>query len=181
MVRLNRLTTKGGDKGETSLGDGSRVRKDSARIYAIGAVDESNAAIGLLRLSSEGEADAILARVQNDLFDIGADLCRPGNQAGALRISESQITRLESEIKHLTDALPPLDSFVMPGGPNGGAHAHLARTIVRRAERDVAHLLSEDPTSTTVLIYLNRLSDLLFALARTFSHSEPLWKPGATQ
>lgn len=181
MVRLNRLTTKGGDKGETSLGDNSRVRKDSPRIHAIGSVDEANAAIGMLRLVTTGDADAMLARIQNDLFDAGADLCQPGNRHDALRVTTSQINRLEAEIKDLTSTLPPLTSFVFPGGPNGSAQAHVARTVVRRAERDVATLLTEDPANEAVLIYLNRLSDLLFALARTFAQGETLWQPGATR
>lgn len=181
MVRLDRLVTKGGDKGETSLGDGSRVRKDSARIQAIGAVDEANAAIGLLRLSTTGEADEILARVQNELFDVGGDLCFPENEKKSLRISQTQISRVETETEQLVSMLPPLTSFVIPGGENGGAYAHLARTIVRRAERDVAHLLAEESANEAVLVYLNRLSDLLFALGRTLTHADPLWKPGATQ
>ena len=181
MVRLDRLVTKGGDKGETSLGDGSRVRKDSARINAIGAVDEANAAIGLLRLSTTGEVDKILARVQNELFDVGGDLCFPESEKKALRISQTQINRIESETEQLVNMLPPLTSFVIPGGKNGGAYAHLARTIVRRAERDVAHLLTQEAANGDVLIYLNRLSDLLFALGRSLTHAEPLWKPGATQ
>lgn len=181
MVYLDRLTTKGGDKGETSLGDNSRVRKDSLRIHAIGDVDEANAAIGMVRLVTTGEADAILARIQNDLFDVGADLCQPGNNTDALRVTTTQIERLEAETKQLTSQLPPLRSFVFPGGRNGSAQAHVARTIVRRAERDVTSLLVEDPASTAVLVYLNRLSDLLFALARTLAQEEPLWRPGATQ
>lgn len=181
MVRLDRLTTKGGDKGETSLGDGSRVRKDSTRIRAMGAVDETNAAIGLLRLSTSGEIDAILERVQNELFDVGADLCFPQPQDGGLRISASQIGRLEAEIKNLTDALPPLKSFVFPGGANGSAHAHLARTIARRAECEVVHLVAQEPVNEAVIVYLNRLSDLLFAVGRTIACADPLWKPGATQ
>ena len=181
MVHLDRLTTKGGDKGETSLGDNSRVRKDSPRIQAIGAVDEANAAIGMMRLVTIDEIDAMLARIQNDLFDVGADLCWPGSTQDALRITSTQIDRLEAEIKQLTSQLPPLTSFVFPGGPNGSAQAHVARTIVRRAERDVTSLLAADPTSKTVLVYLNRLSDLLFALARTLGCEEPLWQPGATQ
>lgn len=181
MVRLDRLTTKGGDKGETSLGDHSRVRKDSLRLHAIGTVDEANAAIGMVRLATTGEADAILARIQNDLFDVGADLCWPGNHTNALRITASQIERLEDEIKHLTSLLPPLNSFILPGGPHGSAQAHMARTIVRRAERDVTSLLAESPSSASVLIYLNRLSDLLFALARVLAQEEQLWRPGATQ
>lgn len=181
MVHLDRLTTKGGDKGETSLGDHSRVRKDSPRIHAIGAVDEANAAIGMVRLVTTGETDAILARIQNDLFDVGADLCQPGHRADALRVTITQIDRLEAETKQLTSQLPPLTSFIFPGGPNGSAQAHVARTIVRRAERDVTSLLTEDPASKAVLVYLNRLSDLLFALARTLAREEPLWQPGATQ
>lgn len=181
MVRLDRLVTKGGDKGETSLGDGSRVAKDSARIHAIGSVDEANAAIGLLRLSTTGEADLILSRIQNELFDVGGDLCFPESEKKQLRISQAQISRVESETEKLVNSLPPLTSFVIPGGENGSAQAHMARTIVRRAERDVAHLLAQEPANGDVLVYLNRLSDLLFALGRALAHTDPLWKPGATQ
>src|SRR5258708_36084861 len=138
MVRLTRIYTRGGDAGETSLGDGARVRKDDLRVEAFGTVDEANAAVGLARLSMAGEIDAMLACIQNDLFDLGADLCTPEDgrrAAGALRIQASQVERLEREIDALNAELEPLDSFVLPGGTPCAAHLHLARTITRRAER----------------------------------------------
>src|SRR3954467_7465864 len=145
MVRLTRIYTRGGDKGDTSLGDGSRVPKQSLRVEAYGTVDEANAAIGLARLhmAADPEADAMLARIQNDLFDLGADLCTPeegSRAAGALRIQASQVERLEREIDALNAKLKPLDSFVLPGGTPCAAHLHLARTITRRAERSVTAL-----------------------------------------
>jgi len=169
MVRLTRIYTRGGDKGETSLGDGSRVPKQSLRVAAFGTVDEANAAIGIVRLQTEGEADAMLARIQNDLFDLGADLCTPetGQRAvGALRIVAAQVERLESEIDEMNASLAPLDSFVLPGGNAGAAYLHLARTVCRRAERRVVHLQREVEIPQIVIVYLNRLSDLLFTLAR---------------
>src|SRR5207302_4328355 len=141
MVRLTRIYTRGGDKGETSLGDGSRVPKEALRVEAYGTVDEANAAIGLARLhvsSVDAEADAMLARIQNDLFDLGADLCTPEEgrrAAGALRIVAAQVARLESEIDRMNAELNPLDSFILPGGTPAAAHLHLARTVTRRAER----------------------------------------------
>jgi cob(I)alamin adenosyltransferase len=192
MVRLTRIYTRGGDKGETSLGDGSRVAKQSLRVDAYGTVDEANAAVGLARLHTEGEADAMLARIQNDLFDLGADLCTPetGRRAavnqkrGALRIVAGQVERLETEIDAMNAALAPLDSFVLPGGSPAAADLHLARTIVRRAERLVCALAAAEPVNAEAVKYLNRLSDHLFVLSRKLNDdgaADVLWRPGATR
>jgi len=187
MVRLTRIYTRGGDKGETSLGDGSRVPKQSLRVAAFGTVDEANAAIGIVRLQTEGEADAMLARIQNDLFDLGADLCTPetGQRAvGALRIVAAQVERLESEIDEMNASLAPLDSFVLPGGNAGAAYLHLARTVTRRAERLVGALAVEEPVNPEAVKYLNRLSDHLFVLSRKLNDNgtrDVLWRPGATR
>jgi cob(I)alamin adenosyltransferase len=187
MVVLNRIYTKAGDKGETSLGDGVRVPKYALRIAAIGSVDEANAAIGLARLAAKGDADAMLARIQNDLFDLGADLCVPeeGRRAeGALRIVASQVTRLEQEIDVMNAALAPLTSFVLPGGTDAAAHLHLARTIVRRAERDMAALATRESVGSEALSYINRLSDHLFVMARHVNAAaggDVLWTPGANR
>ena len=185
MVRLTRIYTRGGDKGETSLSDGSRVKKHDPRVKAYGAVDEANAAIGLARLHAEGEADAILARIQNDLFDLGADLATPeeGRKAdGALRIVAAQVERLEREIDAMNDELLPLDSFVLPGGTPVAAYLHLARTITRRAERLASALAETMPINPEALKYLNRLSDHLFVMSRHLNDRgarDVLWKPGA--
>ncbi len=181
MVRIDRVVTRGGDGGETSLGDGARVRKDSARITAIGAVDEANAAVGLLRLHTDGAADAMLARVQNDLFDLGADLCVPGEAGDRLRLNDTPIARLEAEVAAMNDALPPLTSFILPGGSPGAAYAHMTRTIVRRAERAVVAVEGLNPA---LLRYLNRLSDHLFVLSRVLNGhgaGDVLWQPGANR
>jgi cob(I)alamin adenosyltransferase len=191
MVRLDVITTRGGDAGQTSLGDGTRLAKDALRIEAIGAVDEANAALGLLRLQTAGrEEDAMLARIQNDLFDLGADLCMPGvegegrlrmtdAQCARLRIAESQVTRLEQEIDELNKDLTPLQSFVLPGGTPAAAHAHLARTTARRAERVAVALGAAEPLNPVVLRYLNRLSDHLFVLSRRLNAgADVLWVPG---
>jgi cob(I)alamin adenosyltransferase len=179
MVRINRVTTRGGDRGETSLGDGKRVRKDDPRIEAIGMVDESNAVIGMLRLVTRDvpEADELLARIQNDLFDLGADLCMPDEGGIVLRLSDAQVSRLETEIAEMNEKLPPLTSFVLPGGSPGSAYAHLARVVVRRAERA---LVSLDGVNPTILRYMNRLSDHLFVLGRLLNddtRQEVLWVP----
>ena len=184
MVRIDTVVTRGGDRGETSLGDGARLRKDAPRIEAIGAVDETNAAIGVLRLATQGEpdADAMLARIQNDLFDVGADLSVPGEAGDRLRLTEAPSVRLETEIKAMNAALPKLTSFILPGGTPGAAYAHLARTIARRAERAVARLASEEQTNPALVRYLNRLSDHLFVLARALNDNgaaDVLWVPGA--
>lgn len=192
MVRLTRIYTRGGDKGETSLGDGTRVPKHALRVAAYGTVDEANAAIGIARLdvqtAGDAEAAAMLGRIQNDLFDLGADLCTPegGRKGGpsALRIVAAQVARLEHEIDALNASLRPLDSFVLPGGSPAAAHLHLARTIVRRAERLVAELAASEPVNPEALKYLNRLSDHLFVLGRRLNGNgaqDVLWVPGATR
>jgi cob(I)alamin adenosyltransferase len=178
MVKLDIITTRGGDTGQTSLGDGTRVSKDSARIDALGAVDEANAAIGLLRLHTAQEEDAMLARIQNDLFDLGADLCVPGGEGG-LRISAAQCLRLEQELAEMNAELPPLRSFILPGGTPAAAHAHQARTLARRAERAVVALAAAEPVNADAVRYLNRLSDHLFVLARSLNMGQDLlWTPG---
>ncbi len=184
MVRIDVVVTRGGDTGETSLGDGARLRKDAVRIAAIGAVDEANAAIGMLRLTTRDmpEADAMLARVQNDLFDVGADLSVPGEGGDRLRLTDAPVARLEAEVAAMNGALPRLTSFVLPGGSAGAAHAHMARTIVRRAERDLVRMAAQETVTPALLRYLNRLSDHLFVLARVLNGNgadDELWVPGA--
>jgi cob(I)alamin adenosyltransferase len=185
MVRIDRVVTRGGDSGETSLGDGARLRKDAPRIAAIGAVDEANAAIGLLRLATRHvpDVDAMLARIQNDLFDVGADLSVPGEGGNRLRMTDAPVVRLEAEVEAMNADLPRLTSFILPGGSAGAAHAHMARTIIRRAERVVVQLAAEDPVTPALLRYLNRLSDHLFVLARVLNASgadDVLWVPGGS-
>jgi cob(I)alamin adenosyltransferase len=182
MVRIDRVVTRGGDGGETSLGDGSRVPKDAARVEAFGTVDEANAAIGLLRLHVQGEDDATLARIQNDLFDAGADLCVPGTEGERLRLTDAPVLRLEAEVAAMNEALPPLTSFILPGGTAAAAHAHLARTVARRAERRVVALSRVEEVNPAVIRYLNRLSDHLFVLGRRLNDNaaaDVLWVPGA--
>ena len=186
MVKLDIITTRGGDAGETSLGDGARVRKDALRVEAYGTVDEANAAIGVLRLHTgeDAEADAMLARIQNDLFDIGADLCVPGEAGARLRIADTQSARLEAELAEMNGQMPALKSFVLPGGTKGAAAAHVARTVTRRAERLVVALAAEEEVNPAVIRYLNRLSDHLFVLARRLNGNgagDVLWVPGATR
>jgi cob(I)alamin adenosyltransferase len=185
MVLLDRIYTKGGDRGQTSLGDGSRVAKHEPRVEAYGTIDEANAAIGLARLHTEGEPDAMLARIQNDLFDLGADLCRPGTaDDGKLRVSEAQVLRLEHEIDGMNERLLPLKSFILPGGEPAAAHLHQARTVIRRAERLVSRLIESEPVNPVALRYLNRLSDHLFVLSRAVNDGgalDVLWVPGANR
>jgi cob(I)alamin adenosyltransferase len=183
MVRLNRIYTRTGDDGSTGLVDGSRVSKASHRPVVMGSVDEANAAIGLARLSASPATDAILSRVQNDLFDLGADIATPGEIEGALRIIEDQVTWLEGQIDAANEALAPLTSFILPAGTPAATHLHLARTIVRRAERDaVAAVDGGEDISAPARAYLNRLSDLLFVLARVENGgSDVLWVPGANR
>ena len=186
MVKLDVITTRGGDGGETSLGDGARVRKDALRVEAYGTVDEANAAIGVLRLHAreDAEADARLARIQNDLFDIGADLCVPGAAGARLRVADTQSARLEAELAAMNGQMPALKSFVLPGGTPGAAAAHVARTVTRRAERLVVALAAEEEVNPAVIRYLNRLSDHLFVLARRLNGNgagDVLWVPGATR
>jgi len=185
MVQLTRIYTKGGDKGTTSLGTGKRVPKHDPRVAAYGTVDEANAAIGIARLHAEGELGAMLARIQNDLFDLGADLCRPDieNQEG-LRIVETQVERLEREIDAMNAKLAPLNSFVLPGGTAAAAHLHQARTIVRRAEREMTALAEREPVNPAAIRYVNRLSDHLFVAARAandWGRRDVLWQPGANR
>ena len=193
MVQLTRIYTRGGDAGETSLGSGARVAKYDCRVAAYGTVDETNAVIGIARLhtSGNGEIDAMLARIQNDLFDLGADLCTPESDAraaskpeGALRIVTAQVERLESEIDALNDDLAPLNSFILPGGTAAAAYLHLARTTARRAERLIVELAATEPVNPAALQYINRLSDHLFVLARHLNDGgsvDVLWVPGDTR
>jgi cob(I)alamin adenosyltransferase len=187
MVRLTRICTRGGDKGETSLGDGSRVPKQALRVEAYGTVDEANAAIGLARLHADAESDSMLARIQHDLFDLGADLCTPEEgrrAAGALRIVAAQVERLEAEIDAMNERLAPLNSFVLPGGSPCAAYLHLARTVSRRAERLVSELAAAEAVNPEALKYLNRLSDHLFVLSRHVNDDgagDVLWQPGANR
>jgi cob(I)alamin adenosyltransferase len=182
MVRIDRVVTRGGDGGETSLGNGARVAKDALRVETYGTVDEANAAIGILRLYTSGnaEADAMLARVQNDLFDVGADLCVPGEDGERLRLTQAPTLRLEAETEAMNTSLAPLTSFVLPGGTPAAAHAHLARTIVRRAERLAVRLSREEAVNAEVIRFLNRLSDHLFVLGRQLNAAagDVLWEPG---
>jgi cob(I)alamin adenosyltransferase len=183
MVRINRVTTRGGDKGETSLGDGTRVRKDDPRIGAIGAVEEANSAIGMLRLVTRDSPDvaAMLARIQNDLFDLGADLCVPGQSGDRLRLTDVPVLRLEEEVGRMNATLPPLTSFILPGGSEGSTHAHVTRAVARRAERAVAAVEDVNPV---LIRYMNRLSDHLFVLGRVLNDNgaaDVLWVPGANR
>ena len=187
MVQLTRIYTRGGDKGKTSLGDGSRVDKHDLRVVAYGTVDEANACIGLARLHTARDADAILARVQNDLFDLGADLCTPEQDEPKhppLRMMASQVERLEREIDHINAELKPLKSFVLPGGTPAAAYLHLSRTVARRAERDMTRLAEHEAINPEAIRYINRLSDLLFVLARHLNEggdADVLWQPGANR
>jgi len=189
MVRLNRIYTRTGDQGDTGLADGSRIRKDHARCQAIGDVDEANSLIGVALLGVEDEAARrMLGAIQNELFDLGADLATPGEGFAptdmTLRIVQPQIDRLEGEVDWMNEALEPLRSFILPGGGRGAAHLHLARTVVRRAERGAVAAAQECALNPLALIYLNRLSDHLFVLARWLAKSEGgdvLWQPGATR
>ncbi|HTK79948.1 MAG TPA: cob(I)yrinic acid a,c-diamide adenosyltransferase [Rhizomicrobium sp.] len=187
MVTLNRIYTKSGDKGETALGDGTRLPKHALRISAYGTVDEANAAIGIVRLHTSGDIDQMLSRIQNDLFDLGADLCVPesGRRGeGALRILDAQVERLEREIDFMNADLKPLNSFVLPGGTAAAAYLHLARTIVRRAERLAVELAENEKVAAPVVKYLNRLSDHLFVASRYVNEKgakDVLWSPGANR
>ena len=185
-MRLDRIYTRGGDGGETSLGDGARVAKHDPRITALGDVDEANCALGvaLLHIADPG-VRAILERVQNELFDLGADLCRP-EQPGEmrLRILDSQVEALETAIDAATAVLEPLTSFVLPGGSAASAHLHLARAVVRRAERAMTALAAAGSVNPAALRYANRLSDVLFVLARRMNdegRADVAWRPGATR
>ena len=191
MVKLNKIYTRTGDGGTTGLVDGSRRAKHDLRLEAIGEVDELNSAIGFAALALEADRGAALHRIQNDLFDLGADLATPlGDIGGAdftpsemvLRIVPAQPDRLEAEIDALNAALPPLTSFILPGGSEGAARVHLARAIARRAERAATALAAAEPVNPSALAYLNRLSDYLFVLARAINAGkDPLWVPGASR
>jgi cob(I)alamin adenosyltransferase len=183
-VRLTRIYTRGGDSGDTSLGDGSRVSKLDGRIAAFGTVDELNSLLGVV-LAGEvpGEIREVLDRVQNELFDVGADISVPFGIADRLRVAQTQIDALEADCDRFNADLPELKSFVLPGGSEAAARLHVARAVCRRAERDVLAAAEQVELNPLVSVYLNRLSDLLFVLARTANADadEPLWKPGTTR
>jgi len=189
MVYLSRIYTRGGDQGETGLGDGSRVRKDHPRVAAYGRVDELNSVLGLVIAHDlQGSETELLRSIQNDLFDVGADLCvppTPDEQAGQrLRVKPEQATRLEHAIDRLNARLSPLTSFILPGGSPAAAWCHFARTACRAAERDVVTLAAQENVNPQVIVYLNRLSDLLFVLARVYNDDgkrDVLWQPGQNQ
>lgn len=189
MVRLTKIYTRGGDKGETSLSNGRRVPKHHVRVASYGAVDEANAIVGLARLHTRDlpEIDALLSRIQNDLFDLGADLATPDDPPPKwtpLRMTDAQVVRLETEIDAYNERLKPLDSFILPGGSAAAAHLHHARTVARRAERDMWALAAEEPVNDAALRYVNRLSDLLFVLSRHLNDdgaADVLWVPGANR
>lgn len=184
MVKLDKIYTRGGDKGETSLTDGSRAKKYAPRVDAYGSIDESNAVIGIVRLHTSGELDDMLGRIQNDLFDLGADVSLPSGtkfEEHALRISHEQVTRLEHEIDQMNEDLPALKSFTLPGGSAASAYLHQARTVVRRAERLLVQVSEEEEISEVAIKYLNRLSDHLFVMSRKTNNNgqdDVLWVPG---
>ena len=184
MVRLNRIYTRTGDDGTSGLVDGSRRAKHDCRFEAVGAVDEANAVVGWAALAQDEAAD--LARIQNDLFDLGADLATPGEDFEpsemVLRIVPAQVAWLEQQIDGVNAGLEPLTSFILPGGSEAAARLHIARTAVRRAERAMAALAGREPVNPVALAYLNRLSDYLFVLARAANRGrDPLWRPGASR
>ncbi|WP_368184971.1 cob(I)yrinic acid a,c-diamide adenosyltransferase [Aestuariibius sp. HNIBRBA575] len=188
MVVLNKIYTRTGDSGETALGNGDRVAKHSARVNAYGTVDETNATIGMARLHASGEIDTQLAAIQNDLFDLGADLCRPEMDKDAeaeyppLRVTQSLVDRLESEIDVMNKSLTPLRSFILPGGSALAAHLHICRTVSRRAERLAVELSTLESINPAAVKYLNRLSDWCFVAARMANdqgENDVLWVPGA--
>jgi len=190
MVVLNKIYTKTGDSGETALGNGDRVAKHSQRVNAYGTVDETNATVGLARLHAGGAIDAQLAMIQNDLFDLGADMCRPDmeNDATAeyppLRMADAQVARLESEIDAMTAVLEPLRSFILPGGSPLAAQLHLCRTVSRRAERLAVELSTVETVNPAAVKYLNRLSDWFFVASRMANNDgkdDVLWIPGANR
>lgn len=190
MVVLNKIYTKTGDAGETALGNGARVAKHSMRVTAYGTVDELNATVGVCRLAADGETDAALSRIQNDLFDLGADLCRPDmekdDEAGypVLRMTEAQTARLEREIDAMIARLEPLKSFILPAGSPLATHLHVARTVARRAERLTVELATMEAVNSAAVTYLNRLSDWFFCAARIANdegRADVLWKPGANR
>ncbi len=184
MVKLNRIYTRTGDDGTTGLVTGPRVLKSSSRVAALGDVDEANSLLGLARQFTAGAEDAMLGRIQNDLFDLGADLATPGDVEGALRVTDAQVARLEAEIDAMNAELPPLTSFILPGGRPAASWVFLARAVVRRAERLAVGLAAGEPVTPAALHYLNRLSDHLFVLARHLNMgggAEVLWVPGSNR
>ncbi len=190
MVVLNKIYTKTGDAGETALGNGARVAKHSMRVTAYGTVDETNATVGLARLHSTGDMDAQLAAIQNDLFDLGADLCRPDMEKDAdseyppLRVTDTQVERLETEIDGMNSSLTPLRSFILPGGSALAAHLHICRTVSRRAERLAVELATIEAINPAAVKYLNRLSDWFFVAGRIANNGgqdDVLWVPGANR
>ncbi|MFW2544386.1 cob(I)yrinic acid a,c-diamide adenosyltransferase [Primorskyibacter sp. 2E107] len=190
MVVLSKIYTRTGDKGDTALGNGNRVPKFDPRVEAYGTSDELNACLGMARLHADGETDTALSRIQNDLFDLGADLCRPDRDKDAqseyppLRMVASQVDRLEREIDAMNARLEPLRSFILPGGSALSAHLHLCRTVARRAERLAVQLASVDDVNPDAVKYLNRLSDWFFVAARIANddgRADVLWVPGATR
>ena len=184
MVKLTKIYTRTGDAGTTGLVDGTRRSKADARLVAIGEVDEANSAIGVALLSLDGPLAEDLTRIQNDLFDLGADLATPGDVEGALRILPEQVARLEDQIDAMNAQLSPLTSFILPGGTPAAAHLHLARAIARRAERAGVLLGNHEPINPSALAYLNRLSDWLFVAARAVNQngaSDVLWVPGGVR
>jgi len=190
MIVLNKIYTKTGDDGETALGNGARVAKHGMRVTAYGTVDEANAAVGTTRLHAEGTLDARLTLIQNDLFDLGADLCRPDMENDdtaefpPLRMTDSQVARLEAEIDEMNADLEPLRSFILPGGSALAAHLHVCRTVSRRAERLAVELATMETVNPAAVKYLNRLSDWFFVAARVANDNgkaDVLWKPGANR
>ncbi|WP_296427661.1 cob(I)yrinic acid a,c-diamide adenosyltransferase [Yoonia sp.] len=190
MVVLNKIYTKTGDHGETALGNGSRVAKHSVRVTSYGTVDETNATVGLARLHADGDMDTQLAMIQNDLFDLGADLCRPDMEKdgdaeyAVLRMSDGQVARLETQIDAMTQKVAPLRSFVLPGGSALAAHLHLCRTVSRRAERLTVELATMESVNPAAVKYLNRLSDWFFQASRIANNdgkNDVLWVPGANR
>ncbi|MGR3492079.1 MAG: cob(I)yrinic acid a,c-diamide adenosyltransferase [Shimia sp.] len=190
MVVLSKIYTKTGDAGETALGNGARVAKHSLRVNAYGTVDEVNATVGLARLQANGEIDTQLAAIQNDLFDLGADLCRPDMARDAeaeytpLRMTPAQVERLEAQIDAMNNALEPLRSFILPGGSPLAANLHLCRTVARRAERLTVELATVEEINTSAVKYLNRLSDWFFVASRIANNDgkdDVLWIPGANR
>ncbi|WP_121060411.1 cob(I)yrinic acid a,c-diamide adenosyltransferase [Chachezhania antarctica] len=190
MVVLSKIYTRTGDKGETALGNGARVPKPSVRVSAYGTVDELNSTLGVARLHADAEVDAALSRIQNDLFDLGADLCNPDIAKDAdaeyppLRVVAEQVTRLEHEIDAMNARLEPLRSFILPGGSAASAHLHVCRTVARRAERLVVDLAAGEAVNAEAVRYLNRLSDWFFVAARIANDdgkADVLWVPGANR
>lgn len=190
MVVLSKIYTRTGDGGETALGDGTRTPKNALRVDAYGTVDETNATVGLARLHATGEMEARLAAIQNDLFDLGADLCRPDMEKDAesdyppLRMSTAQVDRLESEIDAMNERLEPLRSFILPGGSALAAQLHLCRTVCRRAERGAVELATMEAVNPAAVMYLNRLSDWFFCAGRIANddgRADVLWVPGANR